>query len=111
MKIRIAVIAVFCLGLLSASVVAQTTTRLKRTTTKTDRFDFGVGGTLAVTGAPIGSISVEGWSSREVEITAEIQVEADSEADLAALSEVIGFLLDESLGRVSITSIGTNDRK
>ena len=95
----------------SVSVFAQATPAIKRTTTKTDRFDFGVGGTLQVTGAPVGSIRVEGWKNREIEITAEIEIQANSEADLKKLSEVTTFILDESLGRAAITSVGTHDKK
>ena len=90
---------------------AQAPKMLSRTTTKTDRFDFGPGGTVVVAGSPMGSISVEGWSNREVEITAEITVEGANEADLDRLSKVVGFSLDESTGRVGIVSVGTNDKK
>ena len=38
---------------------AQAPKMLTRTTTKTDRLDFGAGGTLVVAGAPKGSITVE----------------------------------------------------
>ena len=84
---------------------------LKRTTTKTDRFNFGAGGTVVVVGAPNGSITVEGWNNREVEITAEIVVEGATQADLDRLSKVVGFSLEESTGRVGIVSVGTNDKK
>jgi len=84
---------------------------LKRTTTKTDRFDFGVGGTVIISGAPVGSIRVEGWKNREIEISAEIEVSANSEADLTRLSEATTFVLQESLGRTEITSVGTHDKK
>lgn len=83
----------------------------KRTTYKTDRFDFGAGGTVVVSGAPVGSIRIEGWKNREIEITAEIEVQANSEADLAKLSEVTTFVLEESLGRTGIISVGTHDKK
>ena len=90
---------------------AQTpTTLLKRTTYKTDRLDFGVGGTLSVTGAPVGSIRIEGWSNNEIEISAEIQLQANSEADLAKLSEVTTFVLEESIGRTGIVSVGLHDK-
>src|SRR5687768_785448 len=95
----------------SVTLFGQTNTLIKRTTTKTDRLDFGVGGTLAITGAPVGSIRVEGWKNREIEITAEIQLEASSEADLAKLSAVTTFVLEESLGRTGVISIGTHDKK
>lgn len=101
-----AVIAVF-----SVSAFAQTAPKLKRTIHKSDRFDFGVGGTLSVTGAPVGSVRVEGWSNREIEITAEVEVQADSEEDLAKLADVTTFVLEESLGRTGIISVGTHDKK
>ncbi|MCA1591003.1 MAG: hypothetical protein LC730_07275, partial [Acidobacteria bacterium] len=82
----------------------------KRTTFKTDRMDFGVGGTVAVVGAPSGSVKIEGWANREVEVTAEIHVEARVEADLARLSEVTTFVTEESHGRIGIISIGTHDK-
>jgi len=105
----------FLLGVLVASLsvaaFAQSKPLLKRTTYKTDRLDFGVGGTLAVSGAPFGSITIEGWSNREIEITAEIEVHANSEADLARLGEITTFVLEESLGRTGIISVGTHDKK
>lgn len=94
-----------------ADSVAQPPKMLTRTTTKTDRLDFGAGGTVVVVGSPRGSISVEGWNNREVEITAEITVEGASEADLDRLSKVVGFSLEESTGRLGIISVGTNDKK
>src|SRR5688572_26996231 len=111
MNIRIVVLAAFCVAVLSATALSQTTPLLKRTTSKTDRFDFGVGGTLIVTGAPVGSIKIEGWSNREIEISAEIEVQAANEKDLDAMSEATGFVLDESLGRTTITSVGTHNKK
>ena len=84
---------------------------LKRTTYKTDRLDFGVGGTLSITGAPVGSIRIEGWGNREIEITAEIDVQANTEADLAKLSAVTTFALEESLGRTGIISVGPHNKK
>src|SRR5260221_9791673 len=76
-------------------VLAQTPSMLKRTTAKTDRFPFGAGGTVAIVGAPSGSIHVEGWSNNEVEITAEIELQAATEADLSKLAEVTGFTTEE----------------
>jgi hypothetical protein len=84
---------------------------LKRTTYKTDQFDFGAGGTLAIVGAPQGSIRVEGSNRNQIEISAEITVEAATEADLETMSKVTGFVLDESLGRTGIVSVGTHDKK
>lgn len=90
---------------------AQNTGLIKRTTYKSDRLDFGVGGTLSVIGAPSGSIRVEGWSERSIEINAEIEMHAPTEADLDRIAKVTGFILEESLGRTGIVSIGTHDKK
>lgn len=108
--LRSILFAVFLLTF-AFSAVAQTTTLIKRTTYKTDKFDFGVGGTLSVAGAPNGSIRVEGWSKNEIEISAEIELNAHTEADLNELSKVTGFPLEESIGRTGIISVGTHDKK
>ena len=97
--------------LLTANTSAQAPKMLTRTTTKTDRLDFGAGGTVVVMGAPKGSITIEGWNNREIEITAEIIVEGATEADLDRLSKVVGFSLEESTGRLGIISAGMNDKK
>ena len=97
--------------LLTANTSAQAPKMLTRTTTKTDRLDFGAGGTVVVMGAPKGSITIEGWNNREIEITAEIIVEGATEADLDRLSKVVGFSLEESTGRLGVISAGMNDKK
>lgn len=104
----------FCAAfLLTLSIAAfgQAPAVIKRTTHKSDGLPFGVGGTLAVLGAPNGSITIEGWSKNEIEIIAEIEIEAANEADLAALSKVTGFTLSETLGRTGVISIGPHDKK
>lgn len=109
-KSRLFLLLLF-ISFLSGLVCAQAQPTLKRTTYKTDKLDFGSGGTLEITGAPVGSISIEGGSTNEVEISATIEVEAQNEADLEKISSVTGFVLDESLGRTGITSTGINDKK
>lgn len=101
-----------CLSTLFISVVALSSSAqtLKRTTTKTDRFDFGSGGTVSIIGAPTGSITVVGNTKNEIEITAQIEIQAASEADLDRLAKVTTFGTDESLGRVSIISSGTHNK-
>ena len=84
---------------------------LKRTTYKTDKFDFGPGGTVVITGAPLGSIRVEGTQKGEIEISAEIEVQAATEADLAELAKVTTFTTEESIANTGIRSVGTNDAK
>jgi len=101
-----------CLSTVFLAVIAGVVSaqNVKRTTTKTDRFDFGAGGTVSIIGAPAGSITVVGSSKNEIEITAQIEIQAGSEADLDRLSQVTTFLTDESLGRVSIISSGTHNK-
>jgi hypothetical protein len=111
MKTQSPFLLLILVGLLSALAFGQTGPTLKRTTYKTDKFDFGPGGTLEITGAPVGSIVIEGGNTNEVEISATIEVQAQNEADLTKLSSITGFVLDESLGRTGITSTGINDKK
>ena len=112
MKTLTALVSAFLfVSLFIGDANAQTPHILKRTTTKSDRLDFGAGGTIAIVGAPKGSVTIEGWSNREVEITAEITVEAANEADLDRMSKVVGFTMDESTGRLSIVSVGPHDKK
>ena len=103
---------IFALFLLSLTTVcfAQTKQLIKQTTYKTDNIEFGVGGTVSITGAPSGSIVIEGWQKNEVEISAEIEIQAENEADLAQLAQVNGFALDESFGHIRIITIGTFDK-
>ena len=84
---------------------------VKRVITKTDKLDFGAGGTVAIMGAPKGSIRIEPAKGNEIEISAEITLEAANEADLTMLQSVTSFILEESLGREVITSVGTHDAK
>ncbi len=94
----------------SIPAFAQTPSMLKRTTTKTDRFNFGAGGTVAVVGSPNGSIRIEGWQNNEIEITAEIELQAATEADLGKLAEVTGFTTEETPARTGIISLGTHNK-
>ena len=83
---------------------------LKRTTTRHETRRFAYGGTISVVGAPVGSIVVEAWPRSEVEITAEIELSANSEEDFARLSSVNGFLLDEDVNHLRILTTGTHDK-
>lgn len=93
------------------SAAAQDAGMIKRTTTKTDNFDLSPGGTVSVVGAPNGSITIEGWRQNIVEVTAEIEMQAATTADLDRLSKITGFMTEESLSRIGIISIGTHDKK
>ncbi|MEO7659600.1 MAG: hypothetical protein ABIV48_08295 [Pyrinomonadaceae bacterium] len=93
-----------------ASAWAQAPVIVKRTITKTDRFDFGAGGSIVITGAQKGSVIVIGSAKNEIEIVAEIELEAGNEADLSKLAEITGFVTDESSIRTSIITVGNHNK-
>jgi hypothetical protein len=111
MKYSKVILSFIFIAALALSAFAQDQRVIKRTTFKEDRLSFGVGGTISLIGAPHGSVRIEGWNEREVEISAEIEVQAGSEADLERIAKVTGFVMDESLGRLSIVTVGPHDKK
>ena len=106
--------------LLSPAVVAaqqkktpelgRTPPQLVRTTTRHELRRFAYGGTLTLIGPPDGSITIEGWTRSEVDISAEIQLRADTEADLDLLAAVNTFVLDEDTNHLRVLSTGTHDK-
>lgn len=116
-KLLIAACVLFAL-LTPLSVAAQQdkiaaalpTTLLKKTATRSDTRRFNFGGTVTVIGAPRGAVTIEGWSRNEVELVADIELNAPTEADLDQLATVNGFVFDEDLNHVSVLTTGTHDR-
>lgn len=106
-------IVIFGLLFLGSTTIsfAQTKSLITRTTYKTETVEFGAGGTISITGAPVGSIAIEGWRKNEVEISAEIKMEAETEEDLARLAAVNGFTVDSSPVNLRINSVGTHDKR
>jgi len=94
--------------LLAAVCSAQT---LKRTTTKTDSIPLGAGSTVSITGSPVGSIKVNVIPGTNVEISADIEVQAANETDLAAAAVLTTFVTQESLGSLVIVSVGRDSRR
>ena len=45
-----------------------------------------------------------------MEITAEVEMQAPTEADLTELAKVNGFVIDDDFGHVRVTSVGTHDK-
>ena len=95
---------------LTAVSFAQTNPLIKRTTYKTETVEFGVAGTVSIIGAPAGSIVIEGWQKNAVEISAEVEMQAATEADLTELARVNGFAINDSFRHLRITSLGTHDK-
>lgn len=84
---------------------------LKRKATRREVRRFGYGSTLTLYGAPDGSITVEGWPRAEIEIVADIELQADTEDELTRLAAVNSFVLDEDATHVRLVTTGTHDRK
>jgi len=100
--------------LFAAASALQTfaqTNLLKRTTYKTQTVEAGPAMTLSLIGAPDGSIRIEGWKEREIEVSAEIEVRAGNSADLDELAKVTGFAIDEGPTKISVVTVGPHDKK
>jgi hypothetical protein len=110
MKKQFIVLLAIVMAVLCLSTAADSQTLLKRTTTKTDKFDFGAGGTISIIGAPHGSIRVVGTNRNEIEVTAEIEIQAPTEADLATIATLTTFMTDETPNRTGIVSLGTHNK-
>lgn len=84
--------------------------QLVRTTTRHEVRRLGYGGTVTLVGAPNGSISIEGWARNEVDITAEIELRADTEANLDLLAMVNNVVVDDDVNHIQVLSTGTHDK-
>jgi hypothetical protein len=84
--------------------------QLVRTTTRHELRRLAYGSTLTIIGPPDSSITIEGWQRSEVDVSAEIQLRADTEADLDLLAAVNTFVLDEDANHLRVMSTGTHDK-
>ncbi len=113
---KLKILLVITILLITASPVASQTPAvpdiqlLTRTTTRRETRRFSYGGTVTLIGAPRGSVTVEGWPRDEVELTANIELQAPSETDLDQLATVNSFVFDEDLNHLSVLTTGTHDR-
>ena len=99
-----------CAGPVFSQTVVPEIQLLTRNTRRQETRHFSYGGTVTLIAAPRGSVTVEGWSRDEVEVTAEIELKAPTEADLDQLAKVNSFVFDEDLNHVSVLTTGTHDR-
>jgi hypothetical protein len=83
---------------------------LKRTTSRHEVRRFAYGSSLTIIGAPAGSITIEAWPKSEVDITADIELLANSEEELALLATVNSFAIDEDANHIKILTTGTHDK-
>jgi len=84
---------------------------MKRSTLRHEVRKLAYGGTLTLSAAPAGSITIEGWQRSEVDVTAEIELQAGSAEDLDQLLTVNNFAVDEDANHVRILTTGTHDKK
>lgn len=84
---------------------------IKRSTMRHEVRRLAFGGTVTLSAAPAGSITVEGWSRSEVDVTAEIELQAASAEDLDRLLVVNNFAVDEDANHVRILTTGSHDKK
>lgn len=111
MKTKNQLLLALSLVVLLGNIVYSQNSLIKRTTYKNENISFGAGGTVTIVGAPQGSISIQGWNKNEVEISADIESQAENETDLAQLAQVNGFAIDESFGHIRIITVGTHDKQ
>ncbi len=94
-----------------APAIAPRPALLKRTTTRSEVRRLGYGSSVTIYGAPEGSITIEAWSRSEVEITADVELSAETEEELSRLAAINGFVIDEDYNHVRVVTTGTHDRK
>jgi hypothetical protein len=85
--------------------------KLTRTTTRHEVRRLPYGSTVTLLGAPTGSITIEAWTRSEVDITADIELHADTEEDLARLAAVNSFIIDDDPNQLRILTTGMHDKK
>lgn len=85
--------------------------KLTRTTTRHELRRLPYGSTVTLLGAPAGSITIEAWPRPEIDITADVELRADTEEDLTRLAAVNTFLLDEEPNHLRIITTGMHDKK
>ena len=84
---------------------------MTRTTARHESLRLGYGGTVTIVGAPAGSIIIEGWQRSEVEVTAQIELQAPTAADLDRLAPLNNVAIDEDANHVRIITTGTHDKQ
>jgi len=81
-----------------------------RTTTRHEVYRLPFGGTVTLSGAPAGSITIEGWQRNELELTASIELQAPTAADLDRIAPLNNFAVDVDVNHIRILTTGTHDR-
>jgi hypothetical protein len=117
-SVLVALFSLLLIAFLSSRAVAQKDKDKKvvqgplvtRTITRHENAKLLFGGTLTVSGAPAGSITIEGWNRSELEVDASIELQAPTAADLDLLASVNTFIIDADVNHMRILTSGTHDR-
>lgn len=83
---------------------------MTRTTMRHETYRLQFGGTVTLSAAPAGSIIIEGWQRNEVDVSASIELQAPSAADLDRLAAINTFVVDADTNHIRIMTSGTHDR-
>src|SRR5262245_12954909 len=102
-SVPVVVLSLLFIALFSPRVSAQKDKKentppgplLTRTVNRRETVRLLPGGTLTISGAPLGSIVIEGWDRSEVEIDATIEWQGPTAADLDLLAVVNNFAIDD----------------
>ena len=115
-SILIALFSLVLITFLSQRIVAQKDKQeikgplVTRTTTRHENVRLLFGGSFTLSAAPAGSIIIEGWERSEIDITASIELQAPTAADLDMLAAVNTFVVDDDVNHIRILTGGTHDR-
>jgi len=90
---------------------APTAANLKRTINRRATHRLPYGGSVTLVAPPVSSITIEGWSRSEIEIEADIELHAPTEADLDLLAAINNLAVDVDTNHVRILTSGTHDKK
>ena len=84
---------------------------VKRTIHRRATHRLPYGGSVTLVAPPVSSITIEGWSRSEIEIEADIELQAPTEADLDLLAAINNLAIDVDTNHVRILTSGTHDKK
>jgi hypothetical protein len=90
---------------------APVAANLKRTIHRRATHRLPYGGSLTLVAPPVSSITIEGWSRSEIEIEADIELQAPTEADLNLLATINNLAIDVDTNHVRLLTSGTHDKK
>lgn len=90
---------------------APAAANIKRTIHRRATHRLPYGGSLTLVAPPVSSITIEGWSRSEIEIEADIELQAPTEADLNLLAAINNVAIDVDTNHVRILTSGTHDKK